>query len=73
MATGSGPLDVSSGVALLTRNVIPVTAPPFTPSHVLEEARVLAGHVHWGVKGGLIVVVVYLRHSVGMDDDNSDT
>eukprot|EP00959_Pyramimonas_sp_CCMP1952_P382746 8020298-Pyramimonas_sp.AAC.1 len=32
----------------------------------------LAGHAHWGVKGGIIVVVVCLRHAAGMDDDNPD-
>ena len=46
-----GALGVSGGVALLTRNVVTVTAPPFVPSPALEVARVLAGHVHWGVMG----------------------
>ena len=28
---------------------------------VLVPGRVLAGHLHWGVPGGLVVVTVYLH------------
>ncbi|CAK0865013.1 unnamed protein product [Prorocentrum cordatum] len=42
-----------------------VTAPPLLDSPVLHEGRMSAAHVHWGVRGGLVMISVHLVDSVG--------
>ena len=60
----------SGGVAVLAKTSIPVTSPPFLSSPVIVPGRLCAGHVRWGVRGGLILLSLYLQDSVGMCDFN---
>ncbi|CAK0837814.1 unnamed protein product [Prorocentrum cordatum] len=60
----------TGGVAVLARKNIPVTAPPLLPSATLWPGRLVAAHVHWGVRGGIVFVSAYLVDSVGMNDVN---
>ena len=47
-----------------------ITSPPGLDTHILWEARAIAAHCHWGVKGGLVVVCVYLNTDLGFLGEN---
>ncbi|CAK0847000.1 unnamed protein product, partial [Prorocentrum cordatum] len=53
------------GVVILAKASILMMAPPLPDSPVLHEGRMSAAHVHWGVRGGLVMTSVYLVDSVG--------
>ena len=55
------------GVAILAPSTVQVTAPPALEHHVLWDGRMIAGHVHWGTKGGIVVVNVYMDVEQGLE------
>ena len=53
------------GVAVLVPTHVCVTAPPGRSSPVLEARRLVAGYVHWGVRGGFAAISVHLKDGDG--------
>ena len=49
----------SGGVAVLARSNIVVSYGPNTTDGCIVPARILAAHVHWGLRGGLVCVSAY--------------
>ncbi|CAK0827554.1 unnamed protein product, partial [Prorocentrum cordatum] len=68
--SGTSEAGTPAGVAILARTSITITEPPFTKDPVLYPGRLVAAHVHWGARGGLVILSLYLVDSVGLDDQN---
>ena len=62
--------DSSGGVAVLAKSNITISAPPGRPDPVMEEGRMVGGHFHYGVTGGIVMISVYLRTGEGMSAAN---
>eukprot|EP00959_Pyramimonas_sp_CCMP1952_P315995 6613716-Pyramimonas_sp.AAC.1 len=68
--SGTSEAGTSAGVAILARTSVTITEPPFTKDPVLYPGRLVAARVHWGARGGLVILSLYLVDSVGLDDQN---
>eukprot|EP00959_Pyramimonas_sp_CCMP1952_P123854 2589370-Pyramimonas_sp.AAC.1 len=70
LASSRSDAGTTGGAAALARTSITATAPPLTKSAVIIPGRMVGAHIHWGVKGGLVVLSLYMVDSVGPDDEN---
>ncbi|CAK0796737.1 unnamed protein product, partial [Prorocentrum cordatum] len=58
------------GVAVLAPLRVVITKPPGLDSHVLQEGRMMAAHVHAGVKGGFVMLSCYFIVDVKLSPEN---
>eukprot|EP00959_Pyramimonas_sp_CCMP1952_P199491 4172508-Pyramimonas_sp.AAC.1 len=61
---------LSAGVAVLVPTYMMITAPPLLSSGERFPARAVAAQVNWGCRGGVVLVSLYLKDSVGLDTFN---
>ncbi|CAK0807829.1 unnamed protein product [Prorocentrum cordatum] len=58
------------GVAVLAPLRVVITKPPGLDSHVLHDGRMMAAHVHAGVKGGFVMLSCYFVVDVKLSPEN---
>ena len=62
-----------AGVAVLAPTTVAVTCPPGRSNPIIEEGRLVAGRVHYGVRGGFVLISVYMRDWEQLGPENIAT